>query len=155
MSTFLRSALKSVSEQPSAIEDVLETGLQAIDPEFVPHALQISERPVGTAERDGQILGELRAVHEDTRPNAVEYLDGESATIGIRFSIRGDFADHLRGVLVPDGAHNMVLRACPRDRQKIAAPAAAKLEADGENNAAPSQRVRCWDDVAGFAVARN
>src|SRR5712675_3467280 len=85
MSTFLRSALKSVSEQPSAIEDVLETGLQAIDPEFVPHALQISERPVGTAERDGQILGELRAVHEDTRPNAVEYLDGETATIGVGF----------------------------------------------------------------------
>src|SRR6266853_753062 len=34
----------------------------------------LQERPVGTAERDGQILGELRAVHEDSRPNAVEYL---------------------------------------------------------------------------------
>jgi hypothetical protein len=40
---------------------------------------------VRTAERNGQILEELRAVHEDTNPNAVEYLDGETATIGIGF----------------------------------------------------------------------
>jgi hypothetical protein len=112
-----------------------------------PAGLANSERPVGTAERrSGRCAlqkGTVRSLKNCersmktlTRMPSNTSMERPPQLVSV-FSIRRDLADHLRAVLGPDGAHDMVLRVRSRGRQIFAAPTAAKLKSDGEDLAAP------------------
>src|SRR6266850_6269399 len=116
MSTFLRSALKSVSEKPCAIEDVLETRLHGLEPECAPHALQTSERWAPQKGTVRSLENCERSIKTLARMPSNTSMERPPQLVSV-FSIRRELADHLRAVLGPDGAHDVVLRARSHGQQ--------------------------------------